>query len=195
MFPHTSTATSLYGVFKGTVSELLLTLWRSCRVSVCFCLACRSYSPTRTACLPDLRNQTTNTRTIARQRLNELISILMSPNQTQRQTLFWCKPAEEKRHTHTISSEHFGFLQVIFKKHTISFHDYFLPYRQQFSLRSNNQSAETQFKQRKLFWTMIRSQTSGRRVSSELFWNVSRIKQPALQQVELKNINEERLHL
>lgn len=101
--------------FKGTVSELLLTLWRSCRVSVCFCPACRSDSPTRTACLPDLRNQTTNTRTIARQRLNELIGILMSPNQTQRQTLFWCKPAEEKRHTHTISSEHFGFLQVIFK--------------------------------------------------------------------------------
>lgn len=101
--------------FKGTVSELLLTLWRSCRVSVCFCPACCSDSPTQTACLPDLRNQTTNTRTIARQRLNELIGILMSSNQTQRQTLFWCKPAEEERHRLTISSEHFGFLQVIFK--------------------------------------------------------------------------------
>ena len=163
-----------------TESELLLTLWWSCRVSVCCGPACRSDSPTQTACPPDLRNQTTNTRKkyLVRDLMNSSASRESDTwwvQLTQRQTLFWSEPAEDERHRQTISSEHFGFLQVIFKNIASASTTIFFPTSSNFHF-DQTISLQKLESNRKLFWTTIRSQTS-----NYLFWNVENKVKEALQ--------------
>lgn len=157
--------------FKGTVSELLLTLWRSCRVSVCFCPACRSDSPTQTACQPDLRNQTADTRTIPRQTLNELIW-------SRESDTWWVRIKHRDKLCSDVNLLRMNDTDRQFPQNTLDSCKSFLKTHHQFPrLFSSLQAAiftsiKLSVKQRKLFWTMIRSQTSGRRISSNLFWNV-----------------------